>query len=189
MLDKIKVQHAAIFFFVLVFLGLIIGFTTSPDTQVELEPGQEVGFLFAWKQDQLPIVANCQGSPYTIDEVKAALDLLEPHGAKYIDLIDNFGCPLDSDYDTDLMPEPLAGFILIHAGTYPPQVDDVMVFGSTTYSKDGVVIEIFQKRERVLEHEMAHAMGWDHLDVEGHLMHSNWQDGGWNTEGMHYPLL
>jgi hypothetical protein len=34
------------------------------------------------------------------------------------------------------------------------------------------------RKERVLEHEIGHALGWDHFDSTYHIMHENWGLGG-----------
>jgi len=39
-------------------------------------------------------------------------------------------------------------------------------------------------RERVVEHELGHALGWDHCNKRHHLMHSIHDLGGWDTSGL-----
>tara|TARA_R110002020_G_scaffold74257_13_gene190192 strand:- start:1996 stop:2610 length:615 start_codon:yes stop_codon:yes gene_type:complete len=38
--------------------------------------------------------------------------------------------------------------------------------------------------ERVLEHELGHALGWMHSTTTGHLMHKKWVHGGWKIDGL-----
>ena len=38
--------------------------------------------------------------------------------------------------------------------------------------------------ERVLEHEIGHALGWRDTNTHGHLMNRSWTAGGWNTRGL-----
>ena len=38
-------------------------------------------------------------------------------------------------------------------------------------------------KERVLEHELGHALGWKHYNQKFHIMHPNWKDGGFNSKG------
>jgi hypothetical protein len=40
------------------------------------------------------------------------------------------------------------------------------------------------KKERVLEHEIGHAIGWDHFNTKYHLMHENWNEGGHTISGI-----
>jgi predicted Zn-dependent protease len=39
-------------------------------------------------------------------------------------------------------------------------------------------------RERVLEHEIGHALGWKHYAQRMHMMHPRWRDGGYNNKGI-----
>ena len=38
--------------------------------------------------------------------------------------------------------------------------------------------------QRILEHELGHALGWQDWNQIGHIMHSNWSQGGYNTKGL-----
>ena len=38
--------------------------------------------------------------------------------------------------------------------------------------------------ERILEHEMGHALGFLHIDKPGHIMNEVWVDGGWGDDGL-----
>ena len=39
--------------------------------------------------------------------------------------------------------------------------------------------------ERILEHEIGHALGWDDTNRPGHIMHKIWQTGGYDTTGLY----
>ncbi len=39
-------------------------------------------------------------------------------------------------------------------------------------------------KERVLEHEIGHALGWPHINQPYHIMNSNWHTGGHNSSGL-----
>lgn len=39
-------------------------------------------------------------------------------------------------------------------------------------------------KERVLEHEIGHALGWKHYSQRYHIMHPNWKDGGFDSKGL-----
>jgi hypothetical protein len=40
------------------------------------------------------------------------------------------------------------------------------------------------KKERVLEHEIGHALGWRHHGQKFHIMHPNWMEGGTDNTGL-----
>ena len=40
-------------------------------------------------------------------------------------------------------------------------------------------------KERVLEHELGHALGWPHINIPYHIMNANWHTGGHNSKGLH----
>jgi predicted Zn-dependent protease len=40
------------------------------------------------------------------------------------------------------------------------------------------------KKERVLEHEIGHALGWYHYPQRYHMMHPNWRLGGYERRGL-----
>jgi len=39
-------------------------------------------------------------------------------------------------------------------------------------------------KERVVEHEIGHAIGWQHYPQKYHMMHPEWKYGGYNVRGM-----
>ena len=53
-------------------------------------------------------------------------------------------------------------------------------------------ISIYPKsadKERVLEHELGHALGWPHINQPYHIMNSNWHTGGHNSSGLKLKLF
>lgn len=40
------------------------------------------------------------------------------------------------------------------------------------------------RRQRVVEHELGHALGWMHYSQKYHIMHPNWFLGGFNATGL-----
>ena len=41
------------------------------------------------------------------------------------------------------------------------------------------------RKDRVLEHELGHALGWSHYPQRYHIMHPTWKDGGYDSYGVH----
>ena len=66
--------------------------------------------------------------------------------------------------------------------------------GSTKTWRYTATGEIFQARieiipawgdsERILEHEIGHALGWMDMNSTGHIMHGVWSSGGYNSSGV-----
>ena len=42
----------------------------------------------------------------------------------------------------------------------------------------------FGRKDRVLEHEFGHALGWAHYNKKFHIMYPNWQGGGYDHYGL-----
>ena len=83
------------------------------------------------------------------------------------------------------------GYILIHLvtqETFDPG-DNLAVthFYVDNDTREIHWAKIFLKpnvQERVLEHEMGHALGWMHTKQLGHLMHEKLIYGGWKDDGL-----
>ncbi len=41
------------------------------------------------------------------------------------------------------------------------------------------------RKDRILEHEIGHALGWGHVDEIGHMMHEGWDRGGYTARHIH----
>ena len=39
-------------------------------------------------------------------------------------------------------------------------------------------------KDRVLEHEIGHALGWQHYRQRYHIMHPEWRYGGYDSYGI-----
>lgn len=42
----------------------------------------------------------------------------------------------------------------------------------------------YGRKERVLEHEFGHALGWSHYNKKFHIMNPSWQNGGYDHSGL-----
>jgi hypothetical protein len=54
----------------------------------------------------------------------------------------------------------------------------------------GAVIQIqnfASEKERTIEHELGHALGWQHFNRKNHMMNAIHQLGGWDTYGLRRP--
>ncbi len=46
------------------------------------------------------------------------------------------------------------------------------------------ILPINGMKERVLEHEIGHALGWNHYNQKTHIMHPTWRYGGHDSYGL-----
>ena len=87
------------------------------------------------------------------------------------------------------------GYIVIHLAPKPPPSDSSEK--STTLAQTHFYVDNDTKKirwavinlrtrpiERVLEHEIGHALGFLHYNKAGHLMHKSQPLGGWDTSGL-----
>ena len=60
-----------------------------------------------------------------------------------------------------------------------------------THNKTGAIVKasifilpVYARKERVLEHEIGHALGWSHYNQKYHIMHPSWEYGGYEKYGL-----
>jgi hypothetical protein len=138
-----------------------------------------------WKRT--PTVVLCQHAPVERKEVKSALGWWTERGYLFYHSIYLRGKRAD---EVCKSPDP-TGYILIHLvtqETFDPG-DNLAVthFYVDNDTREIHWAKIFLKpnvQERVLEHELGHALGWMHTKQLGHLMHEKLIYGGWKDNGL-----
>jgi hypothetical protein len=131
--------------------------------------------------EEIPLVINCDDSPYDLDELNDALSFWEDLGYEFLDVVDDFNCGEELAYGAITITSLEEEFISSDLNQ--------IVYGSTRtfFNEDKILyarITIVFKEERVLEHELGHALGWEHFDIRGHIMNPNLDDGGWKNFGL-----
>jgi len=126
-----------------------------------------------------PLVKVCKHAPVTKREVEEAVLWWENRGYAFDGIV--YGAPCINNR--------LPGHIIIdihNQASFPNNRNDL---GTTfTHVKDGTddiyaaSIYLLQVRERVLVHELGHALGWDHIQRIGHVMNRTWSHGGWKDD-------
>ena len=138
-----------------------------------------------WKE--VPTVIVCATAPVRIDRVQQAVDFWKRMGYNIGEVlqaeVDDFSC------ERDIV---LFGDILIDVMNYTNNSDGHL--GTTTTWADKATSEIFKAKieimpgwgdaERIVEHELGHALGWRDYNQLGHLMHEEWPKGGHNVKGL-----
>lgn len=136
----------------------------------------------AYKWQMAPTIRVCLDTEVTKDRVKKAMRFWEPLGYKFDSIYMDYkiGCS-----------EPLYGEIII---TLPEgDIGSTNLAATRLYtdkiSSDIIKAKIFiyprsVKKQRVLEHEIGHALGWEHYRQKFHMMHPTWNMGGYDTRGL-----
>lgn len=130
-----------------------------------------------------PTVVICKDAPTSASAVGSAVSWWRSLGYRFWTVIPDsihYGC---------LMGEP-KGNILIrlidNRGSNPHNLATTYIY----YNKaSGEILwaEILlreEPRERVLEHELGHALGWLHYSRRNHIMHPEWVNTGWEATGL-----
>ena len=136
----------------------------------------------SWKSK--PDVKICNHAPVTIDQVKNALAWWEDLGYKF-GYVYRSSCVENAHYGNIVIS--LAGQDFDFNRSYGTTN---LHYDTKTYVVHWAQIFLPEKvRERVLEHEIGHALGWHHSSKSGHILHPSWQRGGWNSLGLRKPAL
>jgi len=129
-----------------------------------------------------PIVKVCASTTLTSFRVEKALKYWEMLG------YDFEGMYIDS---TISCREPAHGEIVI---TLPEaDMESHRLAATRLYTEKGTgyivkakifVYPHFGRKDRVLEHEIGHALGWTHYMQKSHIMHPTWSLGGYDYRGL-----
>ena len=135
-----------------------------------------------WKSP--PDIKICTNAPVTRWEVDAALSWWRQRGYRFGSIIES-NCIEKHNY----------GFIVIDLIGQDFDIEKNLATTKIyhdlkTKEIHWVKIYLMQPtRERILEHEIGHALGWHHAALRGHLLFPSWQGGGWNDAGLSVPPL
>ena len=134
-----------------------------------------------------PNILLCHDGPVTISRIQRAVRYWERLGYTFGTvsqaLPGNPDCMMnEASYGTITIDVPSQTFKF---GTH---------LGSTRAWRFTATDEIFKARieiipawgdsERILEHEIGHALGWMDMNSTGHIMHNAWSSGGFNSTGV-----
>jgi hypothetical protein len=147
-------------------------FAFFPRTK-EVQIDKTAQWLFA------PSVRVCHTSPLSVHEVANALKWWKDLGYEF-----------DWVYDDACQNIIKYGTITIMLDRGELLMNDLL--GRTTFYSDpesgNISWTIIELRapyvDRVLEHEIGHALGWMHARVDGHMMHPIHYQGGWDLTGL-----
>ena len=131
-----------------------------------------------------PAIRICSGIRMPSSRISNALRYWERLGY-------SFGPIIFDNNSAACIGGPLWGEIVI---TLPDQSFDFEKLAITRTTKirdDNTILysqifiqERYINKERVLEHEIGHALGWSHVNSKYHLMNEAWERGGHNSSGL-----
>ena len=137
---------------------------------------------YRWKE--IPEVRVCKSAPVSRSRVEKALRFWRNLGYE-------FDGPFFDDESAWCIGERDIGVItidIIGQDFKEPNMAMTRVYHDTRYAKIvGAQIQIKKSqagKDRVLEHEIGHALGWKHHPRRFHIMHPDWKEGGWDTKGL-----
>jgi hypothetical protein len=139
-----------------------------------------------WKYT--PTVIICDYAPVEETRVRSAVAYWQRHGFRFFNTI----------YKRDVLKkcqEPAPnGFIVVRLVTQEmhSRMEESTLAETHFYvdnnRKEIEWAKIYLRgtpKERVLEHEIGHALGFLHYNQQDHLMHEKWPLGGWGHEGLY----
>ena len=172
--------------FVAVFIGTahadsaVLVESTTPEA-VGFSLSRAPGRIAEWPSQ--PTVVVCKNAPTSTEAVESAVSWWRSLGYRFWMVVPDsihYGC---------LMGEPEGNIIIRlidNRGVNPNHLATTYIY----YNKESGEIlwaEILlreEPRERVLEHEIGHALGWLHYSRRNHIMHPEWANSGWETSGL-----
>jgi len=166
---------------------LLAGHTTTPVSHVE------AGFVFGPPVRQAswalpPDVIVCHDAPVKEGRVQQAVafwrNLGYDIGTVTMAEKDDFACARDLVLYGEIMVKLIGQDFQI--GKHLATTQTWFNAESKTIFKAKIqIMNGWGSTERILEHELGHALGWRDYNQTGHIMNTNWSMGGYRTKGLH----
>jgi hypothetical protein len=139
-----------------------------------------------WKEP--PNIIICDGTKISKTRIKNAIAFWERLGYSFGEIFE-FSCPYDTQYHGAIyIMEPSSGFsFTLLANTHTAYAE----FPDKRKEIIGSWIEIPNNnitRARILEHEIGHAIGFQHTIERYHIMNKEFEKGGNRTSGLNSNL-
>jgi hypothetical protein len=137
-----------------------------------------------WSQP--PDIFICDVATVDEGQVIEAVEYWQELGFEFGVIIDDYNCTYNDDEDYRNIYLPNTIFIYPEykklkedkAGVAIRSIDEET---QETYS---TVIEIRTFKDRVIRHELGHALGWEHTNQLGHIMYPKLSGSGLDAEGL-----
>ena len=167
----------------------VLCFGTHPEKPLKTSTKTPADALVIGKPTQkaswqvLPTLRVCTDSGVSVTRAARAMRYWERLGYKFDGLVgDPFSTCFNAKFGEIVITLPESGFKDVHMAS-------TRIYTSKK-SGDIVKAKIFMlpnnaHKDRVLEHEIGHALGWSHYPQRYHIMHPTWRLGGWDSYGLH----
>jgi len=133
-----------------------------------------------WKAP--PTIRVCTDSGVSVSRTSRAIKYWEQLGYEFGGIVgDPFSMCMTPKHGEIIITIPDGGFSNTHMAATRLYTDTAS--GDIIRAK----IQILPRnatKDRVLEHEIGHALGWTHYKQRYHIMHPTWKDGGYDSYGI-----
>ena len=171
------------------FLLFLLAFQSS---KIVEEPYRYLQFYKISKFSQKPIqkykwvnppkIRVCENTEISLDRVRRAVKYWERIGYEFGEIyLDRFSFCMNAK-DNEI------AIVLPSQGIADDKMAATRVYTSK-FTGEIMKAKIFMlprsaRKARVLEHEIGHALGWQHYNQSNHIMHPNWWRGGYDSYGL-----
>ena len=128
-----------------------------------------------------PDIYICEKTPISMQRVNKALNYWRKLGYSFGTVYDDVNCYDKEDFYVIKISLPDNTFVepnLAMSRTARVKNTEEIIAAR-------IFIHAFAvPKERVLEHEIGHALGWQHYSQKYHIMHPNWNFGGHGDKGL-----
>ena len=133
-----------------------------------------------------PTIIVCEHAPISQRQIVKAVNFWKRLGHRF------FSTQYKHDPLNKCMMDDPVGYVVIHLVTSGVPMED-KALAQTHFYVDNLTnkiqyAKIYMRRdirETVLEHELGHALGFMHFNKINHIMNEKWEQGGWDSEGLH----
>ena len=170
------------YFILLLLCPLLVAFYEPEEAR--FGPESYPGITSYWAMN--PVVKVCKVLTISNSRVEKALDYWRKLGYSFEEVIyddESISCAGTPSFGEIIITIPDQGFdydkIAITRRTINRDLD-IMIHAQIFLQEKEVT------KERVLEHEIGHAFGWNHTSRRYHLMNEVWEQGGHDSTGINY---
>jgi len=135
-----------------------------------------------YKWTTVPNIRVCQNTEVALSRVQRAVDYWERLGYEFDEVyLDRFSyCmnPKDNEIAIVLPEQGIVDDKMAATRIYTSKITGEIIKAKI------YILPTSGRKERVLEHEIGHALGWQHYNRKNHIMHPNWWLGGHSSYGL-----